>query len=328
MVGRGTITNTPLTCDYSFGTLRSIVDPFTPDQIDYLARYLARTFISRKDVKAEQMPFHKGSAYRPIREPWKMDDLRAHVRGDKTFGHYLLDQDSMVKFLAFDIDLEKQGTYCDFSYEAQEYFLEYICIRDGSINDLEFHHFNPREAWLDHSHPARPWMTYQLTNLASSLSRATGAMGLKTFATCSGSKGAHVYGIFDEPVQAEVARAVAMEILINAPGRGFLDGNLKFVQARGQNFYHLAPDWEAERVHTDHLLHFDLFDNFMVEVFPKQDRLEGNRLGNLMRLDFGKNLKAPGEPTFVIDFDKPDLRIEPHETFKELQYILENGIDW
>lgn len=303
------------------------MEPYTPEQVNYLAAYLAKTFISRKDVKAEQMPFHKGSAYRPIHEPWKMSDLKAHVRGEKTFGHYLLNQESMVKFIAFDVDLEKQGTYCDWSFENQEEFFEASQRHGiGTEEYFEFHDFNPRESWLDHSHVARPWMTYQMRLLAGALSHAAKSMDLKTFATYSGSKGIHVYGIFGEPVPAEIARAVAMEILDKAPGK--VMPGLKFTQTRGKNFYHLAPDWDLGPEHIASLSHFDLFDNFTVEVFPKQDHIEPLRLGNLMRLEFGKNLKAPDEPTFVIDMGKSNMRLEPYDTFDELQDVLEYGINW
>lgn len=305
------------------------MDAYTPEQVDYLAAYLAKTFITRKDVKAEQMPYHNGSAYRPIHEPWKMGDLKAHVRGDKTFGHYLLNQESMVKFVAFDIDLEKQGTYCDYSFENQDGFARAEEQDDVRLDAyFDFHTFNPREAWLDHSHEARPWMIYQMRSLVTALTHTAKELDLKTFATYSGSKGVHVYGIFDEPVPAEVARAVATEILDKAPGKGMVDSALKFVQARGKNFYHLAPNWELGASTTGHLLHFDMFDNFTIEVFPKQDHIEPLRLGNLMRLDFGKNLKAPTEPTFVIDVGKSHMRLEPHDTFNELVDVLESGIAW
>lgn len=302
------------------------MEPFTPAQVNYLAKYLAKTFISRTDVKAEQMPFHKGSAYRPVHEAWKMDDLRAHVRGDLTYGHYLLNQDSMVKFFAFDVDLEKTGTYCDFSYENQEGMIK---AGLSLVEDSKFINFNPREAWLDKKdHPARPWMIYQMRGLAGALERAIADADLKTFSTYSGSKGVHVYGIFDEAVPGEVARAVALEVLDKAPGCGSVDGALKFVPTRGKNFYHLAPDWGRGEDHTKHLLHFDLFDNFTIEVFPKQAHIEPMRLGNLMRLEFGKNLKGPDEPTFVIDASKPDLDLAPHDTFEELRQVLEHGNNW
>lgn len=309
------------------------MEPFTPEQVNYLAKYLAKTFISRTDVKAEQMPFHKGSAYRPIHESWKMDDLRAHVRGDKTFGHYLLNEESMVKFFAFDIDLEKKGTYCDWSNENHERYDDVYHGTAGTNYDpfddiYQFKHFNPREAWLDHSHKARPWMIYQMRILVESLGHATKGLGLKTLATYSGSKGVHVYGIFDEPVPAEVAREVAFEVLERAPGQGSVDDRLKFVPTRGKNFYHLAPDWESKDLNLDRIGHFDLFDNFTVEVFPKQSHIEPMRLGNLMRLDFGKNLKAPTESTFIIDIGKSHMRLEPHDTFEELQQALELGYGW
>lgn len=306
------------------------MEPYTPEQVDYLAAYLAKTFIARKDVKAEQMPYHKGSAYRPIHEPWKMDDLRAHVRGDKTFGHYLLNQDSMVKFIAFDIDLEKQGTYCDWSFENQEAFAD-EAARNGTYFDeyFTFQHFNPREAWLDPSHPGRPWMTYQMRLLASAMTTAVGMLGLKTLATYSGSKGVHVYGIFDELVPAEVAREVAFEVLDRTPQEPGIRGSLKFDPTRGKNFYHLAPNWEEfDAEALGGLSHYDLFDNFTVEVFPKQSHIEPMRLGNLMRLDFGKNLKAPDEQTFVIDIGKSNMRLEPHDTFDDLQKVLERGYNW
>ncbi len=69
-----------------------------------LAKLFASKFIARPDVFAEQFP---DGAWAPRRQRLGMSDLLAHIRGERSLGHYMLNQASECKLFAFDIDLEK-----------------------------------------------------------------------------------------------------------------------------------------------------------------------------------------------------------------------------
>lgn len=281
---------------------------------------------------ARQLPT-RGGGYVRMDEAWKMKHLRDHITGEETYGHYLLDQDSMVKFVAFDIDLEKVGLYCDYTPENLERFMQEHEATGISDDDFfEFHVCNPREVWLDHSHPGRPWLEYQMRMIIDALFLAmNGIGGVKPLATHSGSKGVHVYGLFDAKYPAENARSFATKFVLNeaiqhlsdmllagyADTKDFdkIEGRHKIVTSKGKNFYKIEnPPGIGD---------LGAMVNFSIEIFPKQSHIEPMRLGNLMRLEFGKNNKAPDEPTFVVDMTKPG--ISPHDTFEDLQHALKTG---
>ena len=297
---------------------------FSDEQARYLAKFIAKNMIARTDVKASQLPRGQG-AYVRNDSKWTMTDLMAHVKGEETYGHYLLDQDSNVKIIAFDIDLAQTGWYVPFSPED---LLRYIEDPD-LMNDEQFIEFNPREAWADRKHPARPWLKHQMRELADRFASAMQVSGIKTFATYSGSKGVHVYGILGERTPAADARILAHGIMDfvasdlvyqtihNVGGTQVIEYHEYEVAAsKGKSFYYLKCD-TASRYRS--------FDNFSIEVFPKQDHIEPNRLGNLMRLPFGKNLKNPKDPTFVIDQCAASSSLVPITDFDTLKTRLESG---
>lgn len=318
----------PLTCGIAYGNHRSIVDPFTPEQVDYLARYLAKTFISRTDVKARQLPT-RGGGYVRVDDSWKMKHLREHINGEQTYGHYLLDEESNVKIVAFDIDLEKIGLTCDYTSENINKFVQEVS--DNGVTEEEFFEFNvcnPREVWLDHGNPGRAWIEEQMRMIVDSFFQAMyGLGGITPLATYSGSKGAHVYGIFTDKFPAGDARDFAVDVvlpefiknlsarLLAGLGDTAQSESHSITTSRGKNFYKIE--------NPDGLPDLARMINFSIEIFPKQSHIEPMRLGNLMRLEFGKNNKAPDEPTFVIDMKKPG--IAPHDTFEELKHVLETG---
>jgi len=115
-------------------------------------------------------------------------------------------------------------------------------------------------------------------------------LGLPCAASYSGGKGIHVYG-FTGLMDARDARQGA-QIVLDSIG--------SFEPLRGENFYH----------HTDTDI-IEGFGNLSIEVFPKQDSLDGKDLGNLMRLPLGRNLKAPQEPTFFLDMTAPLAVFQP-----------------
>lgn len=256
-----------------------------------LADLIAKKFIQRTDVKAAQRPdgsyvpweVDAHGSYCPAhrggqREPWKRDDLNAHLDGAKSFGHYLLGTDGKCKLFAFDIDLEKTGylpTRPLDPWFSDEELLDY---------EASFDPCNPREAWRNRRHPGRSFMKYQFKLIAHQLMAAVRTeLDLPTACAYSGAKGVHVYA-FTGPISASDAFDGAM-IVIDSLGC--------FEPKRGNVFFQ----------HKDHTpVHG--FPNLSIEVFPKQRTLEGKDLGNLMRLPLGRNLKT-NDPTFFVDMTSP-----------------------
>jgi hypothetical protein len=184
-----------------------------------LAVQLAKKFIIRRDVKAIQ--FDDGSycpdtrlaeidaakgtnklgPYGPV--GFKMSHLQRHLSGEQTYGHYLLDQDGMCKLFAFDIDLEKTGTWISFKHG------ENFQIYEGK----------PRDEWRDRSHPSRDWYKYQMKMLSTRLAKVVSKdLQLPCAVAYTGGKGMHVYG-FTGPLPAAEVREVAKIALLTSPSR-------------------------------------------------------------------------------------------------------------
>lgn len=255
-----------------------------------VANLISKRFLSRADVKAIQK---SNGEYRPHtassnpdskRIPWSRDDLNAHLAGEKTFGHYLINPNDECKLFAFDIDLEKSGSLptepfagilptngdpWSTSEEVDNFYRSFT-----QCDDL-------RAAWRDRSHPARDWMKMQFKEIAIRLVRYIHEeLDIPTIAAYSGSKGVHVYALTGL-ISAHQAREGAQIVL---------DGLSDFKLVRGNNFY--------KSIHPE-------YDNLSIEIYPKQESLSGKDLGNLMRLPLGRNRKNPKDPTFFLDMTAP-----------------------
>lgn len=262
---------------------------------DELADLFAKKFIARPDVKAHQYSTSSKSGiwaphtewnpetrkYDGPRIPWRREDLNAHISGADTFGHYLLSPESRCKLFAFDVDLEKSG---------------WLPSKDVAEDEVEwkesfYEETNLRSAWLNRAHPARNFMKLQFKEMAHKLMRPiVEVLKLPCAAAYSGSKGIHVYG-FTGLIDAVEAR-LAAQIALDEVG--------EFVPLRGEHFFTHKDDDPIEG-----------YRNLSIEVFPKQNSLDGKDLGNLMRLPLGRNLKSPSEPTFFIDMCGPFGALEP-----------------
>lgn len=251
-----------------------------------VATLLAQNFIARRDVKAIQ---HSDGSWSPHtdtgrhdgqRLKWRMSDLAAHLEGKQTFGHYLLDPDDQCKLFAFDIDLEKNTT------EGQRKFIgSYVDEND----DVQL--FDAREAWRDRRHPARPVLKIALMQVAFSLGTIIrDELELPCAVAYSGNKGLHVYA-FTGLISAADAREGA-SIVLETFG--------EFEPTRGDNF------WRDKNQELNNITR-----NLTIEVFPKQDSLEGKDLGNLMRLPLGRHRKSPKDPCFFVDMSKGIDQIAP-----------------
>lgn len=261
---------------------------------DVLANLIAKNFIARTDVKAIQ--FSNGS-WAPHNEfnpethkhdgphiPWRRQDLNDHLNRVQTYGHYLLNQDSQCKLFAFDIDLEKNAP-ADSTRPFQGVWPEFTEDAEPTL-----HEFDAREAWLDRSHPSRPWQKYQLKMVASQLCKAIfEELELPCAVAYSGGKGVHVYA-FTGLISAQDAREGSRIVLESIGG---------WEASRGDNFFRSKDRSPITG-----------FPNLSIEVFPKQDSLDGKDLGNLMRLPLGRNLKS-SDPTFFIDMRTPMTDMRP-----------------
>lgn len=258
-----------------------------------LAEQIAKRFIQRRDVKAQQ---GSGGIYYPVRTkegqelPWQLADILNHLNGSHTFGHYLLDQSDQTKLFAFDLDLNKTGSW-------------------WSEDGLTKTDFNPRADFQDRAHPGRNYLKQQMRVFSNELARAITELfpGMPTAMAFTGAKGMHVYG-FTGSVPAADAREAANLVLEHMgcwePSRG----KAFFRRVQGG-----PDDWNAS-------------DNFTLEVFPKQDSLDGkDGLGNLMRLPMGRNLKAPNNPCFFIDATQPYGVLAPHP---DPIRLLRDGDPW
>lgn len=260
---------------------------------------LASKFIARQDTKAIQYP---GGSWSPHREfnqetrksdgppiPWRRADLGNHLSGERTFGHYLLSRDSKCKLFAFDCDLEKAGVLPTLPLSTEDE----IAWRESFIET------NPREMWLQRSFAGRDFIKLQMKQLAHLfLKTVVEELQLPCAAAYSGGKGFHVYA-FTGLIDAWEAREGAQIVL---------DSMKEFKPLRGENFFKHINDDPVNG-----------FPNFSIELFPKQDSLDGKDLGNLMRLPMGKNLKAPKEPTFFIDMTAPLAEFKPMDAQTALQ---------
>lgn len=242
------------------------------------ANLLASKFIARSDVKAVQ---RSNGDYNPIDKPFTRRDIEAHLHGEVTYGHYLLNTDAQCKLFVFDIDLDKWDTIHP---ENNEY------LRAPSEVDTDgvwrnFAPCDPRAVWLDRSRKVeRQYFKYQLRMMASSLASVIAAeLDIPVACTYTGAKGLHVYGFTGLMPASDVRDGASL--VIEKMGT--------FDQHRGNNFFkHKNNPNDAEAS----------YQCLTLEVFPKQVALDAKGYGNLCRLPLGKNLKNFQDPTFFLDF--------------------------
>jgi hypothetical protein len=268
-----------------------------------LAKLFASRFIQRPDIKAVQLErntktlkqgdWFPDAKIDPEKRPnsphlphgFNMDHLLAHIGGERTYGHYMLNKENKCKLFAFDIDLidKPEGNYVNnFAPDGETDYMEQVV--EGQ---------NPRELWHDRrAIEARNWYKYQLKHTAHILAAKVRELDIDCAVAYSGSKGVHVYGFTGSLPASEVREAALL----------VLDMVDEFELSKGQHF------WKHKNM--DPFMGFG--SNIEIEVFPKQDKLDGKSHGNLMRLPLGKNWKNPKDPTFFLDMTAPLGSFVPH----------------
>lgn len=269
------------------------------DRDKELAKLLASQFIARPDVKARQSRF---GTYAPVRSKFTMDDLLAHIQGRQSFGHYMVNTDDTVKLFAFDVDLEKLLPEDHPMYRGNLYL---PTIKNGPDDYSGWEVACPRTTWMSRKPgPAREFLKSTMHRIAASLVTAIEEiLQIKALAAYSGSKGIHVYGMTGKDTPAALAREAAQLVL----------KEMRWEPIRGQNVY-------AQQLVGDEI--FDAVDRnlhqFTLEVFPKQDSLDGKDLGNLMRLPLGVNYKSPKDGAFFLDLRTPYDDFTPMDPLEAL----------
>lgn len=239
-----------------------------------LEKLFASKLIARQDVKAIQ----RAMVYEPIRTPWTRQNLTDHLGGEVTYGHYLVNQDDQCKIFCLDIDIKTGEGYWPTLPMSS------IDEDDGEKWKRSFQKMHLRNAWKDRRFAGRDFIKLQLKLLATRLARAIREdIDIPVAVAYSGSKGLHVYG-FTGLVKADMARDGA---------KIALDLTDEWRLYKGQSKYEHVNQEPVEG-----------YPNFDVEVYPKQDSLDGKDLGNLLRLPLGKNRKST-DPTFFLDLRSP-----------------------
>lgn len=253
------------------------------------ANFLAKWFISRTDVFAEQQA---DGSYRPVRRSIKMQDILDHLSGSKTYGHYMLDQFNRTKMFVLDLDFNPDGWIPGLQMST--------CV-DDLTTQAWMDSFAVRElrtAWMDRRDPARDYLKMCMRTVASRLQKCIHeTLGLNSYAAYSGSKGIHIYVPLALPkpgtaslerVPASMAREAAHLVLENSG---------LFVQKNSGDTF-----WAGDtQVSPEAGL-------FSAEIFPKQSQLDTesrSSLGSLVRLPLGKNLKNKRDAGFFIDDTRP-----------------------
>lgn len=132
--------------------------------------------------------------------PWTIGDLRKHLRGEVSYGHYVVSKDNTAKLFALDIDLDKTA----------------------SDNEP-----SPRDVWAGSECEDKLRYRKQLRALGEGLAwRAHRLLGIDMAVSYSGSKGVHIYGFTGE-IDAAEARQVALDFL----------ATFVFRQVNGTNFW-------------------------------------------------------------------------------------------
>lgn len=267
----------------------------TPEQHEKMKQMVAlmgRLLVARKDVKAVELKLGGGTGWIPDREPvprgqdpntgalipMRMQDFQNHFFGKRCLGTYLLDSDSMVRFVAFDIDLKETGEFYvirDFS-ELEQMLHGKDDVECDAIMELD-RRTGPLEAALHRPDmEAHRWARLNLQErsrvIAQSVERV---LGLPSLEVVTGG-GMHVLVPFGQLIPAAEARQMAREVM----------DACFYVPSKGDNFF--VPQNNPN-------------NGFEIEVFPKQDTNTG--FGNLIRLPLGWHLTAQRR-TYFLDRSK------------------------
>jgi hypothetical protein len=225
-------------------------------------KLMGMLFIGRREAKAV---FSRGQ-WIAKREKFTLSDFRSHLFGDRCLGAYLLDRDSMVRCIAFDVDLLSDNPVPGEPGQRRgaPWYPIHDLADDGAVGelDLELRRGDLEKALHDPDDEAHRWACSLVQSAVMMIKdKVYETLGLVSTVIVTGG-GAHVFVPFGELIPAAEGRAMAHSVM---------DGLTNF-HRKSESFYTNSLDDPS----------------IDIEVFPKQDFLtDPESLGNLIRLPFG-----------------------------------------
>jgi hypothetical protein len=214
-----------------------------------------------------------------------MGDFVQHLTGEHCLGTYLLNTDNKVKFMAFDLDLAKQGKYWRVYDIDQILDLE----QAGYGFDMDLQQGLLEDAFHIPADDAYRWTRIVVLEAVRFICKAVRQLHLTPLTVITGG-GSHVLVPFPDPVAARDARLVGQDIVSRLPT----------VTQLNKMFWAYGPLGELT-----------------IEVFPKQDTLVGKDYGNLIRLPYGWHHEA-NIRTYSID---PESLICPNWEWSKISSL-------
>lgn len=258
------------------------------ESLEDQARLIAKHFIARPDNAAMQNP---DGSWRPTGQPFTMDSILAHLRGEVTLGHYTINPRNETKVVVFDIDIDKAGRLPVITDSSMPTYFTEVVDEPDLVG-----------VWHDRAHPARAYLKQQMKIAASLLAVAAHEqLNVPTAIEYSGNKGLHVYGFLGSGFPADQAYE-ATQLVMAATGR--------FTPRRGNNFWRdLSEDDPVMGL-----------GNLTVETFPKQSEVSGDGFGNLVALPLGRNRKWLADEKFFVSLVSPMTELTPVPMSTAMRY--------
>ena len=250
-------------------------DERTQTMVREAAALMGKLFINRSDVKAIYRADRAGRwHWTAVREKYRMADFIRHLTsGEACLGTYLLTSASRCKFLAFDLDLAKSGKFWPIiTGDSMADMWVDLEVREGNLESSLHLDWNHAHAW------ARLILLEGIRDIRQQIRQQLQVENTLTVIT---GGGAHVFLPLPELMDAALVRDIGHAIL----------GEIPAARQRSTAFF----DYGA-------------MNEVSIEIFPKQDSLDGKDLGNLIRLPFGWHHEA-GIRTYAIDPDQEPLPV-------------------
>ena len=238
-----------------------------------LTDLLLEMYIERRDVRAWQQ---SNGAYFPDYGAVTEDDLACHLSGGPRKGGVLTkDGTPMVDKKSgalLTVRRDTMGHYLLSPENKCRVFVFDIDVATAGVWGGE--RFEARAEFAKPDSPYREGLIGQLLITAECIARrAHRELDIPVAISFSGNKGVHVTGFTGSEAAAHV-RSAAHDVL---------DAIGSFTPLRGSNFF--APE-NPEM-------------SLSIEVFPKQESIDADKLGNLVRLPLGINRKSNGASCFL-----------------------------
>ena len=269
--------------------------PTTPPVADMkrLARMYAKLFIARQDCKAIQ---HQGPSGAIMYSPVRRDSR---------------DPNSLLPWSMQDLiqHISGESTFGHYLLNAESE--SKIIAFDVDLTSKPFDLIGgkvPRDEWHDRRSEHRTTMKTVLKSTAHMIVEAIKELDIPWAVAYSGNKGLHVYGFTGKLPASDIRTAgniiMENELVANHFQRS---GNSGFLFDSTKDEYAMVT----------------------IEMFPKQDKIDGSGFGNLMRLPLGIHRKSPKEPTMFLDMDlsrTPIGQFTPIDPFVALDNEFTKGM--